>query len=81
MHCNNNKKAHVIEANYFSMIRRGYLGKSIKIFQTRIHNEILTLWVICMIEAMMLVNRLFLCSLRTANSNSNSQVFIPILLT
>ena len=37
--------------------------------------------VICMIEAMMLVNRLFLCSLRTANSKSNSQVFIPILLT
>ena len=31
-----------------------------------------------MIEAMMLVNRLFLCPLRTANRNSNSEVFIPI---
>ena len=36
-------KAHVIEANYFSMIRRGYLGKSIKRFKTRISNEIHTL--------------------------------------
>ena len=34
--------------------------------------------VICMIEAKILVNRLFLCPLRTANRNSNSEVFIPI---